>query len=48
MRRKTLRNNLKAYPGLEDALESLDLDPGCRAEALSPQQLASLCTALLP
>ena len=48
MRRKTLRNNLKAYPGLDAALASLDLDPGCRAEALSPQQLASLCTALLP
>ena len=48
MRRKTLRNNLKAYPGLDAALASLDLDPGCRAEALSPQQLASLCVALLP
>lgn len=48
MRRKTLRNNLKGYSSLDEALTSLDISPGCRAEALSPQKLASLCIALLP
>ena len=43
MRRKTLRNNLVPRSGFDAALERLGLPAGVRAEAVAPEQLASLC-----
>lgn len=40
-RRKTLRNNLKDVLG-DAAIEALGIDPGCRAETLSLDQLIDL------
>ena len=41
-RRKTLFNNLKQYPNLLTALETLSISPSIRAEALSKEQFESL------
>jgi len=41
MRRKTLRNNLKGLLDV-DQIESLDIDPGVRAETLSVGHFAAL------
>ena len=46
MRRKTLQNNLKGTPGLFEALETLSIDPGVRAETLPPETLFRLCLLL--
>ena len=46
MRRKTIRNNLKPYPNADAALESLSIPPETRAEALSPETILALFTAL--
>jgi len=40
-RRKTIRNNLKTILGVED-LESLNIDPGCRAETLNIHQFVAI------
>lgn len=46
-RRKTLRNNLKGV--IEDAtIEGLGIDPACRAETLSLDQLFDLSEVLPP
>ncbi|MGB5325464.1 MAG: rRNA adenine dimethyltransferase family protein, partial [Pseudomonadales bacterium] len=44
-RRKTLRNNLKGICDAEQ-LESLGVDPGCRAESLAVQQFVAIANAL--
>ena len=53
-RRKTLRNNLLAQGGfglskadLLDAVEAAGVDPGCRAEELSPATVVRLANALV-
>lgn len=51
MRRKTVLNNLKASLGLSaalalSALERAGVDPGARAEQLSPQMFAALACAI--
>jgi len=38
MRRKTLLNNLKEWPGAASALQEMNLPPAIRAEALTPEQ----------
>lgn len=42
MRRKTIKNNLKAYPNALRALETLGIAPETRAETLSPQDFLAL------
>ncbi|RLQ21175.1 16S rRNA (adenine(1518)-N(6)/adenine(1519)-N(6))-dimethyltransferase RsmA [Seongchinamella sediminis] len=44
-RRKTLRNNLKGFIEGE-ALESLGIDPGCRAETLQLSQFIEIANAI--
>ena len=46
-RRKTLINNLKAYPHCADVLKQLKLDLAIRGEALSPEQWLLLYQALM-
>lgn len=45
-RRKTLINNLKAFPQLKASLNQLGLDPSVRAEALSVEQWERLVESL--
>ena len=50
MRRKTLRNTLSKGLGLDSAqvvtaLESVDIDPGLRAEKLSVEQFVEIASA---
>lgn len=50
MRRKTLRNNLRARfgePACDAALSAAEIDGGRRAETLSPVELAALAKALI-
>lgn len=42
MRRKTIKNNLKAYPNADAALAALSIAPDVRAETLSPAALLAL------
>ena len=42
MRRKTLYNNLSAFPQVPEHLESMGLPPGIRGEKLSPRELLTL------
>ena len=42
MRRKTIKNNLKAYKNASDALEALHIAPETRAETLSPETFLAL------
>ncbi len=42
MRRKTIRNNLKAYKNAANALETLGISPETRAETLSPETFLAL------
>lgn len=42
MRRKTLYNNLSAYEGVPEILESLHLPPAVRGEKLTPQEFLAL------
>ncbi len=42
MRRKTIKNNLKAYPNADEALRSLGIPPETRAETLSPETFLAL------
>lgn len=42
MRRKTIKNNLKAYKNAENALETLGISPETRAETLSPETFLAL------
>ena len=42
MRRKTLLNNLSAFPAAKAAIETLSLPPAVRAEALAPEMLLQL------
>ena len=42
MRRKTIKNNLKAYKNAADALETLGISPETRAETLSPETFLAL------
>ena len=46
MRRKTIKNNLKSYPNADEALTSLSISPGVRAETLSPETFLALYRAL--
>lgn len=49
MRRKTILNNLKAMMGRESALELLsavDIDPGLRAEQISPEKFLRMAEAM--
>ena len=46
MRRKTIKNNLKAYANAADALETLGIAPETRAETLSPKTFLSLYSLL--
>lgn len=46
MRRKTIKNNLKAYPDADAALKTLSIDPATRAETLSPETILRLYTLL--
>ncbi len=46
MRRKTLQNNLSAFPGAADAIAACGLPAGVRAEALPPQTLLRLYKTL--
>lgn len=46
MRRKTIKNNLKAYPNAADVLERLGIAPETRAETLSPKTFLSLYSLL--
>jgi len=46
MRRKTLTNNLKAYPSAAEALESCNISPAARGESLTPAQFAALCARI--
>ena len=43
-RRKTLRNSLRNYLS-GDAMAALGIDPGARAETLSPPQFGALAQA---
>jgi 16S rRNA (adenine1518-N6/adenine1519-N6)-dimethyltransferase len=47
-RRKTVFNNLRAadFPGYARALEETGIDPGARAETLSPEKIADLANHL--
>ena len=47
MRRKTIKNNLKAYPDADDALRALNIAPETRAETLPPETFAALYGMLL-
>ena len=42
MRRKTIKNNLKAYPNADAALKSLSIPPDARAETLPPETFLAL------
>lgn len=42
MRRKTIKNNLKAYPNADDALRTLGIAPDVRAETLPPETFSAL------
>ena len=42
MRRKTIKNNLKAYKNAANALEALGISPETRAETLSPETFLAL------
>ena len=42
MRRKTLYNNLSAFPQVPEHLASMGLPPGIRGEKLSPRELLTL------
>ena len=42
MRRKTLYNNLADRPGLKEVLREMNLSPGVRGEALTPEQVLEL------
>ncbi len=42
MRRKTLYNNLTDRPGLKEVLREMNLSPGVRGEALTPEQVLEL------
>lgn len=42
MRRKTLYNNLSAFPQVPEHLASMGLPPGIRGEKLSPRELLAL------
>ena len=42
MRRKTIRNNLKAYPNADDVLNALSVPPETRAETLAPETILAL------
>jgi 16S rRNA (adenine1518-N6/adenine1519-N6)-dimethyltransferase len=44
-RRKTLRNSLKAFLDIEDIVAA-GIDPGLRAEVLSPAQFVALSSRL--
>ena len=46
MRRKTIKNNLKAYPNADEALLSLSIPPDARAETLSPETFLALYRVL--
>ena len=46
MRRKTIKNNLKAYPNAAAALEALGVAPETRAETLPPETVLALYRAL--
>ena len=46
MRRKTIKNNLKAYPNVDAALASLSILPDTRAETLPPETILALYRAL--
>jgi len=46
MRRKTIKNNLKAYPAADAALERLTISPETRAETLAPETILALFLAL--
>lgn len=46
MRRKTIKNNLKAYQNAAQALSSLGVAPETRAETLSPETFLSLYSLL--
>jgi len=45
-RRKTIRNSLKSFEGLKEALEKVDIDPGLRPESLSIEDFSRLSDAL--
>ena len=47
MRRKTIKNNLKAYPDAGAVLASLSIPPDTRAETLPPETILALYRALL-
>jgi 16S rRNA (adenine1518-N6/adenine1519-N6)-dimethyltransferase len=42
MRRKTIKNNLKAYPNADAALKQLSIPPETRAETLPPETFLAL------
>lgn len=46
MRRKTIKNNLKAYPHAADVLSALKIAPETRAETLPPETFLALYRAL--
>ena len=46
MRRKTIKNNLNAYPTADAALERLNIAPETRAETLAPETILALFLAL--
>ena len=46
MRRKTIKNNLKRYETADAALAALSIDPGIRAETLSPETILALFSQL--
>jgi len=46
MRRKTLRNALRAVPGADAAMAAASIDPGRRGETLSVDEFAALSRAL--
>ncbi len=46
MRRKTIKNNLKAYANADEALRALSIAPDARAETLSPETFLALFLTL--
>jgi 16S rRNA (adenine1518-N6/adenine1519-N6)-dimethyltransferase len=45
-RRKTIKNSLKSFDGLSEALDLASIDPSCRPEQLSMQDFIRLADAL--
>jgi len=45
-RRKTIKNSLKSFQGLTDALDSTSIDPSSRPEKLNMQDFIRLADAL--